>query len=600
MATPYAATMEQLKLDFYARHSSLPEQTRQQLWLQTLSGQPVALQQVPRSMAYPHPDMLDFSTSQFGSMDRIQSAPPTSTMDPHLSIMDPNNTMLARSASTMTNWQPACDDQQSAYAIYSDSAPISEYSPSDYINNFIDPSNSASSSYPLSFPQQSPHLHVPLTPSTQWSPQMDPSTAPSTPSSTALMTPVIHSSNMSRQSSYNTSLFDDSSSMQFSDSSVFPILSEDGTVSFPIHAKTINHGVDNLHFLDQFTGSPSEAFPSSSSVPVFSSCTSAASAFALASSQNKPDLAEDMTRSASSSSESQTSIASSPSTGSRHVRRGREINAQAGRCRIAPKATLNDFKTESTPSNAQMVRIQSEDGSSKNVGVIAKAAYVRPQHPKIMCPHCNERPDGFRGTHELERHVARAHTAVRKGFICVDASPDKKFLANCKHCRNKKVYGAYYNAAAHLRRAHFHPRKRGRKGKHDEKRGGIGGGDDPPMDFLKQHWIRDIEVENKATTAQSPDSASSDNSNETADMNSYDTSVYDFNANPQSTNDAHMSMPMNVDTTQYFDFDSNSTANGNLCMPDSDVSYSSIMYTTNDPSLSSNDIENFQFDAHRL
>ena len=56
------------------------------------------------------------------------------------------------------------------------------------------------------------------------------------------------------------------------------------------------------------------------------------------------------------------------------------------------------------------------------------------------------------------------------------------------------MYGAYYNAAAHLRRAHFHPRKRGRKGKHDEKRGGKGGGDDPPMDILKQKWMKEVEI----------------------------------------------------------------------------------------------------------
>jgi hypothetical protein len=124
------------------------------------------------------------------------------------------------------------------------------------------------------------------------------------------------------------------------------------------------------------------------------------------------------------------------------------------------------------------------------------STYVRPQHPIIMCQFCQERPEGFRGTHELERHIARAHASARKGYICVDYSADKKFLASCKHCRNKKVYGAYYNAAAHLRRAHFHPHKRGRKGKNDEKRGGIGGGDHPAMDYLKQHWIKEIEVSN--------------------------------------------------------------------------------------------------------
>jgi hypothetical protein len=115
-----------------------------------------------------------------------------------------------------------------------------------------------------------------------------------------------------------------------------------------------------------------------------------------------------------------------------------------------------------------------------------------------MCAHCNERPDGFRGTHELDRHIARAHAVVRKGYICVAPAFDAKFLDACKHCRNRKVYGAYYNAAAHLRRAHFHPRKRGRKGKNDEKRGGIGGGDHPPMDYLKMHWIQELEVPNRA------------------------------------------------------------------------------------------------------
>ncbi|KAF2756663.1 hypothetical protein EJ05DRAFT_72003 [Pseudovirgaria hyperparasitica] len=197
------------------------------------------------------------------------------------------------------------------------------------------------------------------------------------------------------------------------------------------------------------------------------------------------DLVEEMQRS--------TSYQSAVSTQSRCSQRKQEVLASAARP-IAPKSA-----TETAASRAscqtKMVRIKSQDGSSKDVAQITKAPYIRPQHPKTLCPHCNEYPDGFRGEHELRRHVDRKHATVKKVWVTVDASEGKRFLANCKQCRNRKQYGAYYNAAAHLRRAHFHPRKRGRKGKHDsEKRGGKGGGDDPPMDYLKQHWMKEIEV----------------------------------------------------------------------------------------------------------
>ncbi|KAF2636086.1 hypothetical protein P280DRAFT_460344 [Massarina eburnea CBS 473.64] len=604
MATAFSSHIEQLKQEFCSTNAHLSDLQRQHLWLQTISTLPSdgssyhpMADHIPRSMSYSTPDMNHFSVSDFGFMDRVQSAPAAPAMARSQSALDAN-TALQRCNSSTASWQSACDDQQNAYAIYSESAqkqplqPIAEpalaentveYTPADYVTNFIEPPSSPS--HPLSLAQNPRQLHVQLTPTPQWSPSLDPSTSPSTPS-TALMTPVTQANDMSRQGSYNPLFFDDLSMMQSDSSSIFPILSEDGTFSFSVDSKNINHRVDNPHFLSHFTGPSSEAFLSSVS-PV---SVSTASVSALASSQYEPDLAEDMKRSASTSSESNASSTSTPSNASRHERRGREINAQAGRCRIAPKATLGNATTESVPSNAQMVRIQSKDGSSKHVGVIAKTAYVRPQHPKIMCRHCNERPDGFRGTHELDRHVARAHTAVRKGFICIDASADKKFLANCKHCRNKKVYGAYYNAAAHLRRAHFHPRKRGRKGKHDEKRGGIGGGDHPPMDYLKQHWIRDIEVENKVTNVQSPESAS--DSAEPTDLNNYDASAYDIDLSyqtaPQPTSNA--SIPMNINP-QYVDY--------SMCMTEPDPSFNAMMYnTTNAPSTMS-DINDFQFDAYR-
>jgi len=141
-----------------------------------------------------------------------------------------------------------------------------------------------------------------------------------------------------------------------------------------------------------------------------------------------------------------------------------------------------------------MMRIKSKDGTIKEVAAIARAPYVRPKHPKTICDQCDEHPEGFRGEHELRRHRERAHAVIRKMWVTVDHSPEKNFLANCNACRTGKKYGAYYNAAEHLRRAHFNPRKRGRKAKGGEKRGGKGGGDWPPMEELKQHWIKEVTV----------------------------------------------------------------------------------------------------------
>jgi hypothetical protein len=439
-------------------------------------------------------------------MDRTQSAP---AMDRPRSV---DTSMLERSSTEFPTWYLSAQEPTNGYALFSGSSQqqqqpnlqtisegttypegrMVEYSPHDFIN-LMEPLSSPS--LPLSLPQHSQHV-VQLTHNMQWSPSTSGSASPQTPS-TALMTPVTQSSNaMSRQSSLNPHFLDVSSAPSSllqvpSSSSMLPILAEDSGFSFSSLDPAVSPCVDSSLFLS-FTGSASESFLNASYVPSsVSSSSASASANALASSEIEPDLAEDMRRSASNSSA--TSTASS--AGSRASRREREIIVQTSRP-LAPKANSH-AATTSAPSNAQMAQITSSDGSSKTVGVLTKTPYVRPMHAKIMCVHCNERPDGFRGTHELDRHIARAHAVVRKGYICVAPSFDSKFLDACKHCRNGKVYGAYYNAAAHLRRAHFHPRKRGRKGKNDEKRGGIGGGDDPPMDFLKMHWIQEIEVPNR-------------------------------------------------------------------------------------------------------
>lgn len=114
-------------------------------------------------------------------------------------------------------------------------------------------------------------------------------------------------------------------------------------------------------------------------------------------------------------------------------------------------------------------------------------------------------PEGYRGEHELRRHQDREHKSrIVKKWVCVKPSPstDRAIptlpLSICKACGEPKSYGAYYNAAAHLRRTHFKqirsriaPRKGSDAG--DARGGKAGGGGWPPMSELK-HWMQEIEI----------------------------------------------------------------------------------------------------------
>ncbi|KAL8866787.1 MAG: hypothetical protein Q9174_006084, partial [Haloplaca sp. 1 TL-2023] len=163
-----------------------------------------------------------------------------------------------------------------------------------------------------------------------------------------------------------------------------------------------------------------------------------------------------------------------------------------------PNSPTAPAMSRSVSSEHQMIRVRSADGSYQDKMAIAKAPYVRPQHQKVLCPHCNKKPDGYRGDHELGRHVNKEHSTMRSVWVCIDRSPGQTFLSQCKACQRGKRYNAYYNAAAHLRRAHFNPKPKGHKGRKGQaateektKRAGISGGEQPPMDICKQ-WMKEL------------------------------------------------------------------------------------------------------------
>lgn len=149
-----------------------------------------------------------------------------------------------------------------------------------------------------------------------------------------------------------------------------------------------------------------------------------------------------------------------------------------------------------TPRNRiQEVSEHPEEDSDQEAVRLSRAV----PRQTVYCDLCDANPEGYHGNHELRRHIERHHTNVRGVLVCRDASEDGRFLINCKACRTGKTYGANYNAAAHLRRAHFGPTQK-RRWK-SEARGGTANSSWPTMDFLRDWMFETYEVNTNGLTA---------------------------------------------------------------------------------------------------
>ncbi|KAI5457441.1 hypothetical protein BGZ63DRAFT_408179 [Mariannaea sp. PMI_226] len=209
-------------------------------------------------------------------------------------------------------------------------------------------------------------------------------------------------------------------------------------------------------------------------------------------------------------STSNTSVSSVKSTASSLERRAKEARERAilnaNTTKLAPRPQETQAKSNNLPVAKKETRILTN----------SKQSYVRPKHPRSYCSLCKDHPEGFRGDHELRRHISAKHEGTVKKFVCRDpATVGLKSkvqainpLNKCKACVAGKEYGAYYNAAAHLRRTHFKPKTPRGKNK-EEKRGGKGGGDWPPMADLKL-WFEEKFVTVDQSNPLTPDEEDED------------------------------------------------------------------------------------------
>ncbi|OAA56152.1 hypothetical protein SPI_07763 [Niveomyces insectorum RCEF 264] len=163
------------------------------------------------------------------------------------------------------------------------------------------------------------------------------------------------------------------------------------------------------------------------------------------------------------------------------------------------RGAVQESEIPSSVSGVPAIRDAVKDGKIE----ITKARRERPKNPKLFCDLCNACPYGFRGQHELTRHKSAKHSASSRKWICRDprdanlkASVEAVVpLSDCKHCHDGKAYGAYYNAAAHLRRAHF-KKKAPRKGSNcalpaDSASDADKPSEWPPMSELK-NWMVEV------------------------------------------------------------------------------------------------------------
>ena len=105
-----------------------------------------------------------------------------------------------------------------------------------------------------------------------------------------------------------------------------------------------------------------------------------------------------------------------------------------------------------------------QNGSSDNLSTIVSPS-IEETYPtadvRFYCPLCNDVSSLDTG-YEFREHMRHKHPSQHPVWICEEGQRGGTILSPCEACKSKRRYGAKYNAAAHLERAHFNVRRRRR------------------------------------------------------------------------------------------------------------------------------------------
>jgi len=139
------------------------------------------------------------------------------------------------------------------------------------------------------------------------------------------------------------------------------------------------------------------------------------------------------------------------------------VNSSLGRTKALKRISTGrpkDHDQDQFPSSNKQPKPQQSGNSQTRTGssTWGRGVYVRPRHPRVLCPLCPDGHTGFRGDHEYRRHHERIHARRKRVWVVRDKS-GSGLLSRCKACSTGRHYGVDYNATAHLKRQHFNPEK---------------------------------------------------------------------------------------------------------------------------------------------